>query len=232
MIIFWGKISLFRGILVIFGHIWSQYQIHKKNLGMVTPPPSWQCQYFGTIFYVHPSLTSLLFNPLQHKYEANCPLPTKDNYNYMTQWVLQQCAWFSLYQTPAGFWTIFWVVETPVPNNSSNPISGSGFVVPVPLKGTFFEKNASTQFVKKIFKIVDSNDLAAIQFNETMCCAHCGRCTHALKSSPSVPLSHTAVLSRVYTVQHCSVYIAQDLVKMGNPIFGDCYLNSISDGPG
>ena len=92
------------------------------------------------------------------------------------------------------------------------------------------KKNASTQFVKKIFKIVDSNDLAAIQFNETMCCAHCGRCTHALKSSPSVPLSHTAVLSRVYTVQHCSVYIVQDLVKMGNPIFGDCYLNSISDG--
>ena len=120
----------------------------------------------------------------------------------MTQWVLQQCAWFSLYQTPAGFWIIFWVVETPVPNNSSNPISGSGFVVPVPLKGTFFEKNASTQFVKKIFKIVDSNDLAAIKFNETMCCAHCGRCTHALKSSPSVPLSHTAVLSRVYV--HCT----------------------------
>ena len=57
MIIFWEKISLFRGILVTFGHFWSllfTISNPQKNLGMVRPPPlpvfSRVLLSFGSIF--------------------------------------------------------------------------------------------------------------------------------------------------------------------------------------
>ena len=61
MIIFWEKISLFRGILVTFGHFWSllfTISNPQKNLGMVRPPPFLEMpacsrvlfwQYFQTV---------------------------------------------------------------------------------------------------------------------------------------------------------------------------------------
>ena len=53
MIIFWEKISLFRGILVTFGHFWSllfTISNPQKNLGMVRPRPPFQ--YFRGFSYL------------------------------------------------------------------------------------------------------------------------------------------------------------------------------------
>ena len=114
------------------------------------------------------------------------------------------------------------MVETPVPNNSSHPISGSGFVVPVPLKGTFFEKKMlAPSLLRKFTKLWIQ--MTSLQYNSTRQCA-----VHTVAGA--VHSCHEVLTLSPFVSYCCSVYIVQDLVKMGNPIFGDCYLNSISDG--
>ena len=120
-----------------------------------------------------------------------------------TKWV--ESALFSLYQTPAGFWTIFWMVETPVPNNSSHPISGSGFVVPVPLKGTFFEKKMlAPSLLRKFTKLWIQ--MTSLQYNSTRQCAVHTVADALMPWSPFVSycsLQHCTTLFSVHCARSC-----------------------------
>ena len=73
--------------------------------------------------------------------------------------------------------------------------------------------------------------MTSLQYNSTRQCAVHTVAGALMPWSPH-PQSLCLILqsAALHNTVQCTLYIVQDLVKMGNPIFGDCYLNSISDG--